>query len=185
MAKIIDIQNNIPALVIQARNQDRKAQHKLYLHFASQMLSICRWYIHDAQFAEDVMLKGFFKALTSLDSYAEEGNFGAWLKTIMHRECVSFLRSKTHKLQYVSLQKELDSETEEGVEELDNYQLQSLIDQLPDGCKSVLLLHAMHELTHQEIAAELGISVGTSKSQVAYAKKLIREKLHKKEQNVY
>ncbi|MDO5509966.1 MAG: RNA polymerase sigma factor [Weeksellaceae bacterium] len=179
MAKIIDIQSHVPEWVEQAMKQDRKAQEQLFNHFAPKMLSVCRLYIHDLHFAEDVMIKAFFKAFTSLHLYREEGNFTAWLKTIMHRECISFLRSKTHSLQYVQWQ---ESEAQEeysidDAEEWDAAILQKAIDSLPDGCKTVFNLYIFQQLKHKEIATELGITQGTSKSQLAYAKKIIKEKL--------
>lgn len=164
-------------LIQQAKQQNRRAQKALYDQYAPKMLSVCRFYIHDLHFAEDVMIKGFFKAFTQLDKYEERQQFYAWLRTIITNECIDFLRSKTYTLSYV----EWNDNHETSSAELDeNYQveeIQHMIDSLPDGCKIVFNLYVLEGLKHKEIAEKLEISIGTSKSQLAYAKKCLQDKI--------
>ena len=162
----------------QAKKQDRLAQKALYDAYAPKMLSVSRYYIHDLHFAEDVMIKGFFKAFTQLEKYEERQQFYAWLWTIITNECIDFLRSKTHTLSFAEWNDNLDSVSDEIQENTDVAAIQQMVDELPDGCKIIFNLYVLEDLKHREIAEKLQISVGTSKSQLAYARKCLQEKIN-------
>lgn len=180
MAKIISISNQENQLIAKAKKQDRLAQKHLFDMYSPKMLSVCRYYIHDIHFAEDVMIKGFFKAFTKLNSYRKESSFYTWLKRIITYECIDFLRSKTHKLQYAEWDDSLDFVTHDLEGNYTNQALQSLIDELPEGCRVIFNLYVMEDFKHKEIADKLQISIGTSKSQLSYARKFLQEKLKEK-----
>jgi len=94
-----ELANQFMHLLIQkAKQQDRLAQKQLYDQYAASLLSVCRLYISDAHFAEDVLLRAFFKILTHIDSYQEQEHFYAWMRRITVNECIDFLRSKTQKV---------------------------------------------------------------------------------------
>ena len=141
------------------------------------MLSICRQYIKDIQFAEDVMVNGFVKGFNKLNSFSFKGSFEGWLRTIMVRECISFLRKK----QFVVYDDEVfESQSKEQNERehlLDMEYAQYLIDSLPEGYKMVFLLYAIEGYKHHEISEMLKISEGTSKSQLFKARKMLQENL--------
>ena len=92
LLKVIQLYNNEEKLIKKAINKDRKAQHILYNMYAPKMLSVCRYYIRDMQYAEDVMLEGFFKVFSKLKSFRSEGTFEGWIRRIRVSECISFLR---------------------------------------------------------------------------------------------
>lgn len=134
-------------------------------------------YIRDLHYAEDVMLNGFFKVFTHLADFKNEGSFEGWIRRIMIRESISFLRS----------QKNLEFR-EDGVEDntsgfnniqsgLDVENIQKMIDSLPEGYRVVFVMYAVEGYKHQEIASMLGITEGTSKSQLFKARKMLQEKL--------
>ena len=78
-----ELANQFMHLLIQkAKQQDRLAQKQLYDQYAASLLSVCRLYISDAHFAEDVLLRAFFKILTHIDSYQEQEHFYAWMRRI-------------------------------------------------------------------------------------------------------
>ena len=142
------------------------------------MLSVCRQYIKDVHFAEDVMVYGFVKAFKKLDSFEGRGSFEGWLRRIMIRESISHLR----KQQFVVFDDEqLFNEGNDYEEDtgslLDVDYIQKLIDELPEGYKMVFVLYAVEGYKHPEIAKMLDISVGTSKSQLFKARKLLQENL--------
>lgn len=180
MSQTINIQLESKYLVDKAKGNDRLAQKQLYEAYSPAMLSVCRLYINDLHFAEDVLLKAFFKIFTNLKSYSEENHLYAWMRKIVVNECIDFLRSKTQKITFSDWDDtydSLDDISSEGlfVEE----QIQSFIDELPEGCRMVFNLYVFEDYGHQQIAEELDISVGTSKSQLAYAKKILKAKLIK------
>lgn len=141
------------------------------------MLGVCRQYIKDLHFAEDVMINGFVKVFNHLGSFQNKGSFEGWIRTIMVRESISYLRKR----QFVVYDDEAmetggdKASMDEGL--LDVEYVQHLIDELPEGYKAVFLLYAIEGYGHKEISEMLEISEGTSKSQLFKARKLLQENL--------
>ncbi len=162
-------------LINQVQNNNRAAQKQLFDQFSPTMLSTCRQYIKDLHNAEDVMLCAFMKVFQNINQYRNDGSFEGWIRKIMIRESLSFLRSK----------KELDfiEDASQSVLSVvsDSYEIsndyQKLIDDLPKGCRYIFVLSVIEGYKHQEISEMLNISVGTSKSQLAYAKKLLKQQI--------
>jgi len=178
LVKVIQLHTNQKRLIKKAQKKDRKAQQSLYETYAPKMLSVCRMYIKDLQFAEDVMLKGFMKVFTHLSSYKAEGNFEGWVRRIMVREAIDFLRSHK-KIQFSeTLENDAVLTTDNSFQSNDAVEfLQQKIDELPEGYKAVFMLYAVEGYKHQEIAKMLSITVGTSKSQLSKARKALQQKV--------
>ena len=149
----------------------------LYDKFSPKMLGVCRQYIKDLQFAEDVMIHGFVKVFNHLSSYQHKGSFEGWIRTIMVRESISYLRKRQFVVydDAVVDSNTIVSTTNDGI--LDVEYVQHLIDELPEGYKAVFLLYAIEGYGHKEIAELLEISEGTSKSQLFKARKMLQENL--------
>ncbi|MBO0322706.1 RNA polymerase sigma factor [Muricauda sp. CAU 1633] len=175
--KIISLYGNENYLIKKSVKGDQQAQRLLYDKFAPKMLGVCRQYIKDLHFAEDVMVNGFIKVFRNLESYQNKGSFEGWIRTIMVRESISFLRKR----QFVVYDDEVfEAQHEESVDKeglLDVEYVQHLIDALPEGYKAVFLLHTIEGYSHQEIAEMLEISEGTSKSQLFKARKMLQDRL--------
>ena len=180
--KIISIYNNEKQLIKKATAGSREAQKRIYEMYAPKMLGVCRQYVKDLQFAEDVMLGGFLKVFKKLDSFKFNGSFEGWIRRIMIRESISYVR----KQQFVVYDDELYERNESGANirssEMDVEHIQMLIDALPEGYKMVFVLYVVEGYKHREIANELQISESTSKSQLFKARKMLQEKL--KQQNI-
>nr|WP_299073469.1 RNA polymerase sigma factor [uncultured Allomuricauda sp.] len=175
--KIISLYTNEKLLIKKAIAGDQQAQKLLYEKFAPKMLSVCRQYIKDLQFAEDVMVNGFVKVFQNLKSFQHKGSFEGWIRKIMVHESISYLRKK----QFVVYDDELCElkVKEEDIKTtlLDVEYVQQLIDKLPEGYKMVFLLYAIEGYKHNEISKMLKISEGTSKSQLFKARKMLQENL--------
>lgn len=156
---------------------NRQAQRTIYEKFAPKMLSVCRQYIKDVQFAEDVMVNGFVKVFKNLEAFEHRGSFEGWIRKIMVRESISYLRKK----QFVVYDDEIFEKNDVGTTEmesiLDVEHIQDLIDSLPEGYKMVFVLFAVEGYKHHEISKMLKISEGTSKSQLYKARKMLQENL--------
>ncbi|MDF0708050.1 MAG: RNA polymerase sigma factor [Bacteroidota bacterium] len=178
--KIITLHNNEKQLIKKSIQGDQNAQKLLYDKFSPKMLGVCRQYIKDLHFAEDVMINGFVKVFNHLSSFQNKGSFEGWIRTIMVRESISYLRKR----QFVVYDDEAIevngkiSEPGDGL--LDVEYVQDLIDRLPEGYKAVFLLNAIEGYGHKEIAELLEISEGTSKSQLFKARKMLQENLNLK-----
>ncbi|MGD1945321.1 MAG: RNA polymerase sigma factor [Croceivirga sp.] len=178
--KVISFYSNEKQLVKRAVGGNHQAQQTIYDKFATKMLGVCRQYIRDLHYAEDVMVNGFVKVFKGLHSFEHKGSFEGWIRRIMVRESISYLRKRqfvvyddevlnAHQVQMVAETTSMDAE-----------HIQALIDTLPEGYKMVFVLYAVEGYKHNEIAELLGISEGTSKSQLFKARKLLQENLRLK-----
>lgn len=177
MSKLINIDISVAELVELAQASNQKAQLALYDRFSAKMLGACRSYIKDLQFAEDVMITAFHKAFLNINKYEPYGSFEGWLRRIMVRECISYLRVQKNKFNTVEIEdyhiaRESIIETSS-----DSDAIAHILDELPVGCKTVFNLYVLEDYKHKEIAELLNISIGTSKSQLAHAKKLLKTRL--------
>ncbi|RAV30707.1 RNA polymerase subunit sigma-70 [Sinomicrobium soli] len=176
--KIIPLYKDENQLLRKAAANHRGAQRELYDKYASKMLSVCRSYIRDTHFAEDVMIRGFYKVFANLSAFRREGSFEGWVRRIMVRECISFLR-REKSLSFVEVS-ELPENTAAHIPETDapdTEEIQTLIDLLPEGYKAVFLMYAVEGYSHREIAAALHISESTSKSQLFKARKMLKDRI--------
>lgn len=169
--------NNEKQLIKRAIKGNRDAQRKLYEQHSPKMLSVCRYYIKDVHQAEEAMCNGFLKVFTKLETYSGAGSFEGWIRRIMVRESISYLR--TVKKLYFSEDGEIENN-----DSINNIQtalevehIQSLIDQLPEGYRVVFIMYAIEGYKHQEIAKALGISESTSKSQLFKARKQLQAQI--------
>ncbi|MBC7494570.1 MAG: RNA polymerase sigma factor [Flavobacterium sp.] len=176
--KIINLHRNEKQLIELAVSNNRAAQQKLYTQFSPKMLSVCRQYIKDVQQAEDIMITAFMKMFTNLNKFQFNGSFEGWVRRIMVNESISYLR--VHKnIKFI------DDETffEERFNNIESQfsveDIQLLIDNLPDGYRMVFNLYAIEGYKHHEIAIMLGISEGTSKSQLSHARKMLQNQINK------
>lgn len=178
--KVIALHYEEDQLITLAIANNRQAQHQLYTKYASKMLSVCRQYIKDVHHAEDVMLTAFMKVFTNLKKFEHKGSFEGWMKRIMIHECIDFLRSKKNSFIQSELEEwkfiEYDEEGD-NFEQVSTETIQELIDNLPNGYKMVFNLYVIEGFKHHEIAKMLQIAEGTSKSQLAHARKMLQEAL--------
>lgn len=175
--KVIQLYKNNNDLIKKAKKQSREAQHVLYEQYAPKMLSVCRYYIKDLQHAEDVMLNGFFKAFTNINQFQDKGSFEGWLRKIMVRESISFLRQKKG-FEFSIEESNYEVEYQNDIyDKINVAEIQELIDSLPEGYKVVFIMYAIEGYKHHEIAKLLDISEGTSKSQLSKARKLLQKKI--------
>jgi len=155
------------------RAGDKKAQHELYQRMSPVLMGICRRYLTRIEEAEEALSNAFIKILTRLDRYSEEGSFEGWMKRITVRECLTYLRRGKNPF-------DLDWEGEVVAPTLHSdgaAHLLQLIQALPVGYRTVFNLYAIEGYQHDEIATMLEISVGTSKSQLSKARKMLKNQL--------
>ena len=175
--KVVQLYRNNTELIQRAAKNNREAQHVLFEMHAPKMLSVCRYYVKDVHKAEEVMLNGFFKAFVNLNSFKNEGSFEGWLRKIMVRESISFLRQQKP-IEFSIEEIEASNDHSNAMEtNLEVNDIQQLIDELPEGYKMVFVMYAIEGYKHHEIAELLNISEGTSKSQLFKARQMLQEKL--------
>ena len=185
--KVIRLPKDDKQLIARAIEHDRAAQRELFERFAPKMLGVCRRYISDLHHAEDVMLTGFFRVFHHLEQFRGDGSFEGWIRRIMVRESISFLRkNKDRDSEYdEAALKNISGENNAAVADLEAEHLQELIDGLPRGYRMVFVLSAIEGYTHSEIADLLQISEGTSKSQLYKARKMLQDRLELQRKRYY
>jgi len=185
LLKVIQLYKKEDKLIKKALKNDREAQQLLYTMFSSKMLSVCRYYISDLHYAEDVMIEGFLKVFSNLKSFKSIGSFEGWVRRIMIRESISFLR-RQKSLEFSVEELNIDVKYSHNINtELEVNEIQKLIDSLPEGYKVVFVMYAIEGYKHNEIATMLDISVGTSKSQLFKARKMLQQKVEELNKTSY
>lgn len=184
---MIQLYTNEKKLIEKATKGDRKAQKHLYEKHAGKMLSVCRQYISPVETAEEIMLNGFFKVFTKLNSFSHQGSFEGWVRRIMVRECIDYLRKKNPFKYSETLEEEkspaIEEDEEESIIGMDD--LQQVIDELPSGYKTVFLMYVADGFKHAEIAQALNISENTSKTQYRKARLMLQEELKNMKKKQY
>lgn len=160
---------------------DSKAQRLLYEKYDALFFAVCKRYFTDIQQAEDALVKGFLKIFQNLKSYSFEGSFEGWMRRIMINECLMELRkNKIFHLNVDDYSSSISS-NQEASQQIEEDDVMKLLDYLPDGCRLVFTLYVIEGYKHKEIAENLGITEGTSKSQLNLAKTKLKEMLSKNE----
>ena len=170
---------NTKDLIEKSKSGDRKAQQQLYKRLSTPMMGVCYRYMKNEADAEDVLLEGFYKVFSNLNKlkYDNEKAFFGWVKRIMINEALMKLR-KNKEIMILAVNEDLEKEVDiSPLEQLKVEDLMKMVRSIPVGYRTVFNLYEIEGYSHQEISEQLNISVGTSKSQLFKAKKLLREML--------
>ena len=175
---------NNEKLIRLCRQGDRQAEKELFFRFAGKVLSICRRYASSEQEAKDYMQESFLQIFDNIKKYnSEKGEFEGWLFKVCKNKVLDILKNnkKNIRIVYMEILPDVFEETNDGVEELIPIDdLLKCIQALPNGYRTILNLYVFEGLRHQEIADQLNISIGTSRSQYSRAKVLLRQIILKK-----
>ncbi len=157
----------------------RRAQNKLYQHYASGMLGVCLRYSRNLHEAEDILQDGFIKVFRNMNKLRNIDYLQSWIKTIMINTAITHLNK--NKIRFDQINENNagieEDESDYTIAQVEPELLLKLIQQLPEGYRIVLNLYVFEELKHKEIAEKLQISVNTSKSQLSKARKFLKNKL--------
>lgn len=171
-------------IIENCRAEKAWAQEKLFRMFAPKMLGICRRYLVSVDDARDAMQDGFVKVFMNIHKYEGRSSFNTWMTRIMMNTAIDMVK-KINKVQFVRddyfFNEENGPAEEDFVEPdgLSQQQLLGLIDKLPNGYRIVFNMFAIEGLGHKDIAQILGISEGTSKSQLNRARAYLKTEIKK------
>jgi RNA polymerase sigma factor (sigma-70 family) len=155
---------------------NRRMQEELYRRFSPRMYAVCLRYATSSEEAEDILQEGFIKIFKKLDSYRGDGSFEGWIRRIFVNTAIEHFRRRRY-LQPVT---EKEENTVEGkylsvLDSLAEKDILELIRQLSPGYRTVFNMYVVEGYTHKEIGDMLGISEGTSKSQLSRAKVILQD----------
>jgi len=163
-------------LIEKCKKKNAKAQEQLYQRFGSTLFSICLKYSPDYQSAEDTLQDSFITIFEKITQYKHKGSFEGWIKRItINTALQKYRKQKVFDIVNEDQIEEIEVEIDEENISLD-YLLQS-IQQLPDRYRLVFNLYVLDGYSHKEIADLLDISVGTSKSNLARARGILKTKI--------
>ncbi|MCX6316731.1 MAG: RNA polymerase sigma factor [Bacteroidetes bacterium] len=155
---------------------NRRMQEELYNRFSSRMYAVCLRYAGNSEEAEDILQEGFIKVFKKLDSFRNEGSFEGWIRRIFVNTAIEHFRRK----RYLMPVTEKEENTIEGkynsvLDDLGAKDILALVQELSPGYRTVFNMYVVEGYTHKEIADMLGISEGTSKSQLSRAKVILQD----------
>lgn len=168
-------------LIAGCQRADTKAQKLLYERFVSQMYGVCLRYLKNEMDAEEALLNGFMKIYQHIGSFEAKGSFEGWVRRIMVNEALGFLRKKEPLHLAIEDSHVQVAGTGSTDQELAEGELLGLLAALPAGYRAVFNLYAIEGYAHKEIADMLGITEGTSKSQLSKARAMLQRRLTGKE----
>lgn len=164
----------------------RRAQFAFYEKYKGKMYAVCLRYARDTSQAQDFLQEGFAKAFMALRQYRFEVPVEHWLRRIIINACISELRRKKEPMdrsipfEEVPISLEEEEETASfRADGLSAKTIISLVQNLPEGYRTIFNLYAIEGYQHDEIAEILNISQGTSRSQYARARKALMKAIQK------
>lgn len=166
-------------LIQSLKKQDRLAQKSLYQSYSARYFGVCKRYLKDVESTEDALVKGFMKIYGNIDKYEGKGSFEGWMHKIFVNECLMELRKKQDLTVYLECSNIQPQREATILETLYENDILNLLDFLPLGCRTVFNLYVIEGFKHSEIAQQLSISEGTSKSQLNLAKEKLKILLNK------
>ena len=154
------------------------AQKQMYEWLSPRMFAVCLRYVGDRESAKDVMHDGFITLFSKIGSYKGEGSFEGWARRVFITAALMHLRKKDilRHAQQVEESAELAYDSAV-IEKMDSRTLLRLVSQMPAGFRTVFNMYAIEGYSHQEIAKELNITEGGSRSQLSRAKNWLKGKV--------
>ncbi len=168
---------NIPQLIEKCKKQDRNAQRILYTQYKDRLFALCLKYCKNQEEAEDNLQDSFINIFQKIKSYNNKGSFEGWMKRITINKAIDRYKKEPY-IESITDQ-HLKEETEVDTDEL-TISLQEMlvfIQELPSRYRLVFNLYELDNYTHVKISEILGISIGTSKSNLHRAKMILKQKI--------
>lgn len=151
-------------------------QELLYTRFAPKMYAVCLRYSGNSDDAQDLLQEGFIKVFKNLEKYRGDGSFEGWIRRIFVNTSIEYFRRKV-KLTTVSETQEITIEDKEwnALDTMAEKDIIKIVQELSPGYRQVFNMYVIEGYSHKEISEILGISEGTSKSQLARAKVILKK----------
>lgn len=178
MSIISNLNINEADLIKGCLNGDSKMQEELYKRFAPKMYAVCLRYSNNVENAQDLLQEGFIKIFRNLNRFRGDGSFEGWIRRIFVNTSIEYFRKKTN---LFSITEKEDLVVEDSslnaLDRLAEKDIILLVQELSPGYRTVFNLYAIEGYSHKEIGTMLNINEGTSKSQLARAKSILKKKV--------
>ncbi len=165
------MKDGLDDLIACCKEGNPECQKQLYQQFYNYGMTICSRYARNREEAKELLNDGFYKVLTRLDKYNPELSFKGWINKIFVNTAIDHYRKTQHEPYNVDLEYAETYETDsEILAQISAAEVLELVQQLPPAYRMVFILYAVEGFKHHEIAEKLGITTGTSKSNLAKAR---------------
>ena len=154
-------------------NNNRQSQRDLYDYYYKYGLTVASAYCNHQIEAREVLNDAFFQVFNKISDYDQTQNFEAWFRIIIIRTAINRYHKDQRQVVWEELNEDtnlISSEEDNDFDGLEAEDVLNLVNQLPPAYRMTLNLFAIEGYSHQEISAELGISIGTSKSNLSKAR---------------
>ncbi|MCM4167927.1 ECF RNA polymerase sigma factor SigE [Arenibacter antarcticus] len=168
--------SNLIELINNCKKGKRQAQEQLYRDYSRILFGVCLKYSRNKTEAEDSLHDSFMTIFSKIDQFKHQGSFEGWIKRITINTVLQKYR-KEERLSLVSENIEEESVEETGSMDLDLQTLLGYIQELPNKYRLTFNLYVLDGYSHKEISEMLGTSLGTSKSNLARARNILKEKI--------
>jgi RNA polymerase sigma factor (sigma-70 family) len=154
-------------------------QEELYNRFAGKMYAVCLRYSNNTDDARDLLQEGFIKVYRNLHRFRAEGSFEGWIRRVFVNSSIEHFRKKSVQIATVTDREEstIEDNDNSALDNLAERDIINLIQELSPGYRTVFNLYVIEGYSHREIGEKLGISEGTSKSQLARARSILQKKV--------
>ncbi|REG89270.1 RNA polymerase sigma factor [Winogradskyella sediminis] len=168
---------SLDKLIKKCIKQDAQAQGQLYKQFASKLFSLCLKYSKNYAEAEDNLHDSFITIFSKIDQYNNKGSFEGWLKRIAINTSLQRYREDVGVFDIINEGNIEDVSVDINEEDVSIDFLLKIIQELPDRYRLVFNLYVLDGYSHVEISELIQISTGTSKSNLARARLILKEKI--------
>lgn len=174
---------SLDELIHKCKKGNRQAQEVLYRKYSRVLFGICLKYSRNRVEAEDNLHDSFMTIYEKIEQYKFKGSFEGWMKRITVNTVLQKYR-KEEFLNVVSENTEEEAEEEASYADISLPTLLRLIQELPNKYRITFNMYVLDGYTHKEISEELGTSPGTSKSNLARARMILKERIKKTNMNI-
>jgi RNA polymerase sigma factor (sigma-70 family) len=161
------------------QHHDRQAQTAFYNLYKGRLMGICRRYARTVAEAEDIFQEAFVKIFQNIGTLQNPDSVEYWVKSAVVRTAIDYYRQHRREGEQVDYEAVLEdwSTSPTVYDKLTQEEVLAIINEMPNGYRIVANLYYIDGYTHPEIAQMLGIAEGTSKSQLARAREILKRKL--------
>ena len=176
MAEIVSLYDD---LIRRCINKDERARKELYDLFAIPMYNLCLRFAKDKSEAEDIFQDAFIKVFENLNNLYDRNLLPGWIKRIFVHTAIDAIRAKKVELISIDRLYNLEIDSNDALDKLKEDDVLELIHKLPTKTRTIFIMYVIEGYSHKEIAQILGISEGTSKSQLFDAKLKLKNQINK------
>ena len=182
---MLAVDAELKPLVPRARAGEPDAWDRLFRRYQLPLFSYVHELVRQEQPSLDIVQETFINAVRHLGSLRDDAKFGSWLFGIAHQKCAQHWRKQGRERRFIEADREPpedwpgpdDDPSELLIRAEQEEEFMAALNQLPPPHRSVFLLHCLEDLPLEEIAAITGVPLGTVKSRLHYAKKMLRQLL--------